>query len=361
MNDVSTKLLRLAQLIDVVAEASGVLRDDHHARVYFRAAFLALHNFLEYAPYQKNQANLAMRERGEVERLLKRLRGDRDDVEAIRHRTAAHHQEMRLDILFEQWVEVDDATTKILRDDVLAIYGALATAGGVAAYVVPEELSSGRIQHAFSQVKPRDGGVTLAHDRVAGTRPNTIMSIPCHPHQEKAQRIVTACDHLEVVSLLSAHVGETAVAQLALQQIFVCDAISLVEGIFVDDSGAPARGIPADASLLSRWTEGPDGDGRPYGGAEVLRRFVRDESLESATRTLRNKTCAHLDTSMTVTEIDALISAYDFHTLGEYISRVIRMFQQACRADPLTRHFASIGGISLPGAATGPGASKPYR
>lgn len=362
MHDAPAKLLRLAQLIDVVAEASGALRDAHHARVYLRAAFLALHSFLDYAPYQKNRAGLATADREDVEARLRRLRGDREDVEAIRHRTAAHHQEVDLVVLFEQWAHADDATAKILRDDVLAIYRALATGGTVAPYAVPEELSSGDLHRAFSTVEPSEDGVTVAQDRVAGTRPNTIMSIPCHPDQEKAQRVVTVCEHLTVESGLSAHVAETPLARFALQQLFACDAVSLVEGIFLDVPGDADRGIPDDPSLLSRWEKGPDSDGRPYAGAAVLRSFVRDPHLETATRELRNKACAHFDVALSMAEIDALMSAYDFVALGDYVTKVVDAFQRACRTDLLTHRFANIGGIRVKGAVgTGPGASKPYR
>ena len=144
--------------------------------------------------------------------------------------------------------------------------------------------------------RPRFGSSLLL-----GTHTNVAGVIPCHPNQEKAQRILTTVDQFESIAALSFATGKNNYAHFAAWALIVIDLFSLITNTF--DSEPLDREGP---SLIEMWRDNP----QPYKGVRVLMAFRRNPPLEADLIERRNRAFAHVDDSddMATAKVDLRFS-----------------------------------------------------
>jgi hypothetical protein len=363
MQDLEEKCAFLTYYVEVVCRIACALQDDHLARLYGRAQFLAIDSFLKLAPALKNELLKANRltkaDADALKGTIKTLSSDYEGYYAtVRDKVGAHQQEVDLALLLECWNEIDESTLTILRDDVAAIWAALEAGGATPTFRRPPELDDATALVPPGSIRSLGAGdgVRIGLDRVALTRSATTSMIGGHPAQEKGQRVITALDNIRqlIDSRLEHFTASWVIAEKASVDLIVVDACSLLDNLFTDDPRNLGAG--SDPSLVSIWaTEG-------IKGQSVLAAFNRDHLLEAKLRRLRNKFCAHVDGEEKFKDLLAEAISFPLADLDAYLQRIWKAFEAACALDVRTRVLL-IHGRKLEGVVgvEDSGAVKPFR
>ena len=360
MKDIESKVALLSYYVEGVARVARVIRNDYFARVYGRSLFLGVDSFLKLAPRLKNR----MREEGgmdshiadEITNKINKLRTDYEAYYAtIRDKLAAHQQEVDLTILLETWNEIDEATLCLLSEDVSAVWGALETQGAKSVFARPAELDDPSVLQAFEALD-ESHGMRVGADRVAMTRPGTVAMLPSGLFQEKAMRVLTAFETFKTVvnSGLEQATAHWLLPEKASVDLLVVDACSIIDNVF---DPRPARSpVSAEDSLVALWKA------HDVRGIETLEGFQRDLVLESQTRELRNRFCAHVDADMALADLINLMVKFPLRPMSKYIESIWLAFRSVCMQDMRTRPFLIHGQPVVGFDEIGPtDAVKPFR
>lgn len=344
MKDTASKVAFLAVYIEAVSTIAKKIANDHVARVYARALFLAIDSFTKLAPALKNtlvtDKVLTRAEGDAVKEKIKKLTADYESYYAqLRDKTGAHQQEVDLDRLIEIWNETDTATLTIFADGVAEVIALFGKAGLSTLHARPAELNDEKFLTALAQIGSEGSPATMGVDRVAITRPQTLGMISCHPTQEKAQRVIAAFDNIEVIRTRLPKFTSRVPHKIFID-LLVVDLCSILDNLFKDDPGDANRA--ADPSLVTLWKA------ENMRGVSTLEAFPRDVQLEDHLRTIRNRASAHVDTQMTLEDILSLVRAFRDRDTYDYLTSLNRTFCAACSQDMRTR-ILLIHGVALQG------------
>ncbi len=356
MNDLESKVPFLVYYIQSITRIALVIPDDYVARLYARAVFIGVDSFLKIAPALKNQLKRADHitsfQEKEIKKLINKLTDEyRNYYSTIRHKLAAHQQEVDLGLLLECWNEIDDITLNLFTDDVTQVWGLMKDHMPSIGFPAPPELSDEKMLKPFSSIQYSGAGVRIGLDRVALTRQNTVSMFAAHSSQEKAMRVITAFEGFRVLldSRLELATSKWCLPEKASIDLMVIDTVSVIDNIFGRDGDG-------EMSLHEMWKESD------IAGADTLKAFSRDSVFEASLLQLRNKVSAHLDTAEQLSVLFQMLESFSLNELFEYMKSLWNTFESACKQDIRTKPFL-IHGTELKGviAVEDTGAIKPFR
>ncbi len=331
MQDLAKKTSFLTWYVEVVCNVACSIQDDHLARIFGRAEFLAVDAFLKLAPTLKNElvkaGSLSKQDGDAVKTKVKKLESDYESYYArVRDKLGAHQQSVSLGLLLETWNEIDEATLTVFRDDVTDIWSRLEPAVPASdIFPRPQELAAPQSLIVPASIKSLHAGqgVVFGIDRVALTRLNTPSAIPAHAGQEKAQRVVMALDVIRqlIDSGLRIFTANWLIAEKAVVDLVIVDACALIDNLFVDDPSGQSPGT--DPCLYTIWQR------EGIRGAPLLAGFQRNQHLEEQLRRLRNKFCAHVDGTE---RFDVLLNEMVTFPLQELHAYLDRIWRRHCQA-----------------------------
>jgi hypothetical protein len=286
VQDLSSKVALLAYYVEGIARIACAIPDDYLARVYGRSLFLGVDAFIKLAPALKNElkrtGSLGQVDAEALKERIKKLTSYYESYYAtVRDKFAAHQQAVDLVLLIEAWNEIDEATLRVLADDVADVWRGLEAGGAVSAFSRPAELDDVSTLEAFKHFVANSGTVRMGVDRVGMTRPNTVSMIPTGLFQEKAMRVITAFEGFRVLinSGLEQSTAQWYLPEKASVDLLVVDSCSLIDNLF---ETRPANGaVAAEDSLVTIWQS------QGVKGAPLLAAFPRDVALEQQLRELR--------------------------------------------------------------------------
>ena len=347
MQDGESKLALLTYYAEEVARIACAIPDDYIARVYGRSLFLAVDAFLKIAPRLKKKMRSDGRlTEGSSSVLTAKISNLRSVFEgcyaAIRHKLAAHQQEIDLGLLLQAWNEIDAATLTILSEDLRDTWISFQKHGAVSSFVRPTELDDENSLSEVKRIVPTTS-VRIGVDRVASTRPKTINMIPISLFQEKTIRVITAFEGYQALirSGLEQMTANWALPHKACIDLFMTDACSIIDNLF-EDRQARSQVI-AEQSLVNMWKAMNILD------IERLEAFQRDWALEQKLRELRNKFSAHLDPNIPLTDLFGILNSFPLRDLDVYLKSIWLAFREVCAQDIRTRPFL-IHGEEVKGA-----------
>jgi hypothetical protein len=336
MRDAERKVVHLADYADAVLKVANsitVVGEDHFARLYGRAMFLAVDALLVWAPFVKNNARhrLGRDAVQPVEAALERLRAAYDGgFSEIRDRDTAHQQPMDLGTALANWEHISVSLLTVLRDDVAEVAQLLGELGEVPTWL-PTTPSHVRVVVPGATRGPTVFDAT----RRGGAREDAVTMIPCHPTQEKLMRVANAADGLTWSFTLLRQLPTREVAHKSAWDLVLVDGMSLIDMVFTDMPAS--HGNTHEPSLVTMWRD------HGFGGAEALAALPRDLALEAEIKDARNRTAAHIDRNLSLAEIWSLSLASERQQVASYLQNLWRGVREAARGDGATSWVLAHG------------------
>lgn len=337
LKDVEEKLTFVCDVATVVRDVCLSLANEHTARSYARFIFLAVDEFIRYARVLRNARFPASDAhsrliRDDIGAAIDQLERDyRGTYETVRDKMAAHAQTVDLLALLSHWADIDDSAIVIITDQLQLVHDLFVRHGALAQRRHHALVS---LLAATAALPPADQRPRFGASLLFGTQKNVGGIIPCHPNQEKAQRILTIIDAWCAIADLSHATQSNDYAHFATWALIVIDLLSLITNTF--------ESKPADRegpSLLEMWKT----NSRPYDGVPVLEAFRRDMRFETDMVERRNRAFAHIDDSDDIAAVKARYSTLNTNAVASYMNALVSTVYRAFQHDFRTQMFALHG------------------
>ena len=194
-------------------------------------------------------------------------------------------------------------------------------------------------------VPARDAGaVRFSTDALSMTRGH-VGIVPIHEIQDSATVLMSVVQSMQICLRINQITRGQIACHLMLKTMFVIDAINLVDGIYGEPVGASSKRSTSFLTILERGN---------FGGAASLRQSLIEADLPAirAVRMIRNKACAHLDSALTLRQLQSLVLDLDDAViLDRVVNPTTAALEQACAEDMATRWLLmdepSLAGIKL--------------
>lgn len=337
MNELCEKVEYLTLRSRVARELSIALPGtDYEKRLVGRAVFLAVYAFLDLAPRLQNELYKAgvitSVERDTIKDKIAALRAlYESQIKDVRHSLIAHRQELDLPDLFDSWNSVSRSALEEADTALREIAELLLQKNGGVDWSSLDDFDAATDAKPLAGPKSQTGVVTVAHDALALTRPQTVGLLPTHPDQEKGSRLNSVCHLLrETARMICASENSNRFVIETLWALFILTGTSLLEDLYSDRTD--------DESLLSRWKLAD------YKGLPILEdgSTKRDVALEENVRQVRNHFAAHLDSTSSLDSTLEEFGALDHVAVSRYFFHHGSIFLNSCRADIHTQMFSGF-------------------
>ncbi|MBD2627430.1 hypothetical protein [Trichormus variabilis] len=340
MQELFDRLIHCLEPIQVIHGTCQVLNNDFLKRTIGRMVFIRLDDFIETAPRLQNQ----LKRNGHIIRDLKsairKLDNDYKGYYAkIRLHLTAHRDDFDIASRLDLWHDIDLASIEILADDaelILNIIHSLDSSLGI--YVKPKEIDDNNVKDALLNFQSENAGITIGMDNLAGSRENTIFTIPCHSSQERGQNIMSCFDLASRQIKLFSQIETLAcpVLKRTLAASITLDTLNLIEDIF----GLPGR-IPRHKTFVEIAKESG------FQGADLLEQYANALPHDSCDQLIqiRNHVCAHYHKDTPIADLIQILDdiTEDWQKLDNNLNTLMGAFYQACSMDIRTRMYLIHG------------------
>ncbi len=324
-----------AQFMAAAAILAFEAPDDFRRRIIARSVFVYAHEFLRWARRAKNDLKKRPKTRYAVRRLEPMLdRFDSHDYgpyEDVRHRITAHRQPIGDQVATAAaWLDITDATVRILAEDARAIWNELA-----AAYDMPrlerfppvsEELRKALDEKGFERLS---SGVLAGVGSFDDTRPDAVGVRQGGDLGERVRELVDAIRSVQVLSYLAAAVAGHEPYWRVIAAALAAEAATLVDLLYEQPSATPPE--HRHATLLELMRADPTAPALPIveHGLATL-----DQGAVAHVRRLRHTIGAHVDDQRSVGELMRDLEAADKNAFNAVLDNAFATISDARAADP---------------------------
>jgi len=312
--------------------------DDFRRRILARPAFVYGNEFLRWARRAKNDLKRLPDTRTTIRRLdslLERFaQHDFGPYEEIRHRIAAHRQPLGANcgdqLLTEAaWIDISDATVRILADDARTIWNGLADAYGLLRLDGFPPLSDGLgASIAKNGFDPAPGGLVPGVGSFDSRRPDAVGMRQGGELGERGRELVDSVRSVQVLSrLLTVVVNHEPYWRIVVAAI-ATETATLVDLLYEQ----PARTAPEHrhAPLVEILRREPATPGLAIveRGATSLDRVALEHVRE-----LRRSIGAHVDEDQTVGQLMRAVETVKLSAVDAVVGNCFATISEAREAD----------------------------
>lgn len=329
MEELANKLLYCTRMINLIKWFSNAGYDNYRKRVITRSVFVYLDAFFNFAPQIKNSLE---KNDVNVKTVHDKIGKIRDEYEVyhstIRDKLTAHRQDLPIIETFEIWNEIDLTTLNYFITEVSDIYNLLHALKreDIPAYSDFEitELNVGPADNV-AKTTPN-----LASDNLALTREITVSFIPCNAFQKRGSQINSIIDTVYYLGTLFPEKKYGKDIERLIKSMVIVDVINLLDNLYPFTPPNPTHKIESFLEILE--SDIPDAH-------KVLSDFSdkRDLELEARVRQVRNKICAHVDTTESLEELIKMLDELKIEDLNNIFMPAVNAFYSSCRSDFRTR------------------------
>lgn len=327
-----------AQFMAAAAILASEAPDDFRRRIIARPVFVYAHEFRRWARRAKNDLKKRPETRYAVRRLEPMLdRFDRHDYgpyEDVRHRIVAHRQPIggpTGDQLATAaaWLDITDATVRILAEDARAIWNELA-----AAYNMPRLEDFPPVSAELRKALDEEGFVRVPSGVVPGvgsfddTRPDAVGVRQGGELGERVRELVDAIRSVQVLSYLAAAVAGHEPYCWVTVAALAAEAATLVDLLYEQPSATPPE--HCHLTLLELMRADPAAPALPVveHGLATL-----DQGAVAHVRRLRDTIGAHVDDQRSVGELMRDLEAADMNAFDAVLDNAFATISDARAAD----------------------------
>ena len=329
MDEIIKKTLYCVQMINLIKWFSNAGADDYKKRIISRSIFVYLDAFFNFAPQIKN--SLESRDVN-VKTIHEKIGKIRDEYEQyhskIRDKLAAHRQDLPIIETFEVWNEIDIITLDYFITEVLDIYNLLHALkrDEIPAYF-DFPITSKKIKPSAAVVTTKP---TLTSDNLALTRPSTVSFIPCNAFQKRGSQINSIIDTTYFLGTMYPDENLSKDFERLVKSMIVVDVINLLDNLYPYTPSDPKHKIESFFEILET---------SKLAGHKVLVSYnaKRNFALEDKIRNVRNKICAHIDSTETLDNILNYLDNLTIDELNLIFIPAVEAFGKSCQADFRTR------------------------
>jgi hypothetical protein len=352
-----------AQFMAAAAVLAAQAPDDFRRRIIARSVFVYAHEFLGWARRAKNDLKSRPTARQEVQRLEPMLERyaehDYGPYEVVRHRIAAHRQPIGGPggdqiTTAAAWLDITDATVRILAEDARAIWNQLA-----AGYDLPrledfppvsaelgKALNDAGFESAPSGLVPGVGSFDETRPDAVGVRQGGDLG-------ERLRELVDAVRSVQVLSQLATVVAGCEPYWRVTAAALAAEAATLVDLLYEQPVGTPAE--HRHAPLLELLRAEPGAEALPIleHGLATL-----DQPALADVRRIRNTIGAHVDEHLSVSDLMRELEKADASAFDAVLDNAFATISLARAADLrlglLRLVDAPLAGLSRLGSPLGP-------
>jgi len=329
------------------AVLAGEAPDDFRRRIIARPAFVYAHEFLRWARCAKNDLKRLPNRRHAIRRIEPMLtrfaRHDYGPYEAIRHRIAAHRQPIGdtsdgSDELATAaaWLDISDATVRILADDARTVWNALAEA-----YDMPRLTSFPPVTPELRQALDETGFEPAPEGLVPGvgsfdvTRPDALWVRQGGDIGRRQRELVDAIRSVQVLSrLLHATATHEPYWRVNVAAV-AAETSTLVELLYEQPPGTSPEHRRAPLLELVRHQPGAEALPILEAGLAAL-----DRAALAHVRGLRNAIGAHVDDDCSVADLMSELEAVDLAAFDTVLRNCFDAISRARAEDALLATLA---------------------
>jgi hypothetical protein len=306
--------------------------------------FIRLDDFLKTAPQLKNKLKRGGHIVRDLEDAIRKLDNDYEKhYVKIRDHLTAHRDDLDLVSRLSLWHDIDLVSIEILSDDAELIFNIIHSLdSSLGIYKKPEEIYDSNVRDALSHFISQNSGVSIGMDNLAGSRPNTIYTIPCHSSQERGQQIMSCFDMAtrQINLFYKLEALDCPIIKQTLAASITLDTINVIEDIF---------GLPGRTARNKTFVEIAKESG--FEGAELFERYAKALPKDSCDQLIdiRNKTCAHYDVHTPISDLIKILNDITAEELANNLNNIKEAFDNACSQDPRTDMYL-LHGYNVKGA-----------
>jgi len=310
--------------------------NDYSKRVISRYFFILIDDLLKVAGKTNNKqlaaGKITSSDRTETKEKIRALRKSYENAyDLIRDKLSAHQQNLKIDLLYNYWLEIDVTTVETLYGEACDIKDSLQK-GFDTKFDQLKQYSKMNIISPELNINA-DKNFNYSSDRLSIAKSNTIGIIPAHDSQDRAQTVISILNFLKIDFALTVQCNNPKTDyQSKLFDIgwllVICDFISLIDNLYEDNVYGK--------SILTYWTE------LNMEGHSILdnsNKNKRDLNYENKIRNIRNKIAAHKDNTESIQSVYDIYQKIDLGEFHKYITFHCNVFIAACRLDIRTKLF----------------------
>ncbi len=329
MEELIKKTLYCVRMMNLVKRLSNVATNDYKKRIISRSIFVYLDAFFNFAPQIKNSLDKKDVNVKSINEKISKIRDEYEDYYSkIRDKLTAHRQDLPILETFEVWNDIDVTTLDYFITEVLDIYNLLHG-------LKRNEITSySDFTIASVELKPSTSNIpttpSIASDNLALTRPNTISLVAINQIQYRGTQINSIIDTIYYLASILPDEAQSKDLERLIKSMLIVDLINLLDNLYPYN--------PSDGShKIESFYEISNNENLKGYQILVQSYTTRNIALEERIRTIRNKICAHIDTTES---LETLLDYLDKFTIDEFNLLFVPLrtaFKKSCQADVRTK------------------------
>lgn len=308
-------------------------------RNYLRFFFIQIDNFLKTIDIFKKElhtnSKITTQQKKSLNSKIRTLENSYDSsYDTIRDKISAHNQEIDLLGIVEWWNEIDFTTITSFYDEIIEIKQYIEDNSDIQFSKITD---FEKIDYKNTFFKEKEG-FYLNNERLGIVSKNSVSQISICNLQEKHQLIQSIINfikgNLEFTALLNNPQTYYKANLFNISwHLIITDYISLIDNLFKNIDN---KYVKSD-SLIKIWEK------EDINGLNLLKELKdnRETSFEEQVKEVRNKFSAHIDSRLSIEDLDELFNKVNLKKLYETILNHVNQYLIACKNDIRTSSFSN--------------------